>query len=494
MSLPQKPSLLNKLFISILVFTNPLFMEYVMAEVKLPAIVSSNMVLQRNTTVTLWGWADAKEKISVELSWLNTPLKLEASEKGTWQINVETNNSRKPQTIKIKSDTSNLLLENVVFGEVWLCSGQSNMFQPMKGYKGQPTFSSTLTIAKSSNTKLRLFTVKKVGSRIPVENIEDYISWQQATPNNVANFSAVAYFFGQQLQAILDVPVGLIHTSWGASKIQAWMSKDALKPFQEVSLENANLKKANRIPTALFNAMIYPLVNYKIKGVLWYQGEGNRNEPENYKKLFPAMVKDWRTLWGLGDFPFYFVQIAPYWYNDNSAFQSVTNTAFMREAQLQCLDIIPNSGIAITMDIGDEYCIHPPKKKEVADRLLLNALHNTYGFETVEYTAPSYKSFELKDNSVVLKFNNVGNGLFTYDQLEGFEISGNDKVFYPAEAKIINGQDILVKSDKVTSPVAVRYAWSNWTKGSLLGTNLLPVSSFRTDLWNDNDATRPKKI
>jgi len=200
------------------------------------------------------------------------------------------------------------------------------------------------------------------------------------------------------------------------------------------------------------------------------------------------MVKDWRTRWGIGDFPFYYAQIAPYMYGDNEVFQQPNNSAFIRETQLQCLDLIPNSGIAITMDIGDDYCIHPPKKKEVADRLLYNALNQTYGFESVDYAAPIFESQEEKDGGLILKFRNAESGLFAYEKLEGFEIAGEDKVFYPAEAEIINRKNLLVKSNKVANPVAVRYAWRNWVVGTLYDANLLPASSFRTDNWDD--ATR----
>lgn len=456
------------------------------AEVKLPAIVSSDMVLQRNTTVTLWGWADANEKITINASWLNGPLELKTDKAGNWKTEIRTTNDKNPQTIRITGDGSNILLENILFGEVWLCSGQSNMQQPLNGYTGQPTFGALEAISSSKNPNLRLFTVDRIGSKTPLEDVEKYTGWQAASPETVKDFSAIAYFYGQRLQQILDVPVGMIHTSWGGSSVQAWLSKEAMEDYQKVDLDGVDITKGtNHIPTALYNAMIHPLVPYTIKGALWYQGESNRGEPENYKKLFPAMVKDWRTRWGIGDFPFYYAQIAPYMYGDNEVFATSDNSAFIRETQLQCLDLIPNSGIAVTMDIGDDYCIHPPKKKEVAERLLFNALNQTYGFETIDYAGPTYASFDAQDGGLLLSFNNAETGLFAYDELHGFEIAGEDKVFYPAEATIIDRKNVLVKSDKVPSPSAVRYAWRNWIMGTLYDTNLLPASSFRTDDWND---------
>jgi len=460
--------------------------ELTNAEVILPAIISSNMVLQRNTTVVLWGWADADEKITIELSWHGEPLNIFADKEGNWRLEVKTTDSKEPQTISIKSMASDIFLKNILFGEVWLCSGQSNMQQSLKGYAGQPTFGSAMAIANAQNPNLRLFTVDRFGSKKPEKDVAKYSAWQSASPNNVADFSAVAYFFGQQLQEILDVPVGMIHTSWGGSSVQAWISNEVISLYQEVNLEDVDISdRTNHIPTALYNAMIHPLIPYTIKGALWYQGESNRTEPEEYKKLFPAMVEDWRTRWGIGDFPFYFVQIAPYWYNNLDAFASADNSAFIRETQLQCEDLIPNSGIAITLDIGDKFCIHPPKKKEVAERLLFNALNQTYGFKNVDGKSPVYDSLEVENGKILLRFRNAETGLFAFKELSDFEIAGEDKLFYPANATIVNRNEILVESKKVSSPVAVRYAWSNWVKGTLYDTNLLPASSFRTDDWDD---------
>lgn len=479
-------------FISLIAVFILLSVQSINAEVKLPAIVSSNMVLQRNTTISLWGWADANEKISITTSWLKEKINIQADKDGNWRVAVKTTNSKEKQSITIHSKTSDINLENILFGEVWLCSGQSNMQQPVKGYDGQPTYGTLLATATSNNSNLRLFTVDKIGSKEPLNDVEKFTSWQQASPNNVLNFSAIAYYFGQQLQEILDCPVGMIHTSWGGSSVEAWISNEGISPYQKVNLDDVDISKGtNHIPTALFNSMIHPLIPYTIKGALWYQGESNRKEPENYKKLFPAMVKDWRSRWAIGDFPFYYVQIAPYLYDDNDVFQTVDNSAFIREAQLQCLDLIPNSGIAITMDIGDDYCIHPPKKKEVADRLLFNALHETYNYKTIDYAAPIYESLKLKNGGIVLKFKNAETGLYAYDGLTGFEIAGDDKVFYPANAKIVKRKNVFVVSDKVSKPVAVRYAWRNWVIGTLYDTNLLPASSFRTDNWED--ATRIEK-
>ncbi len=483
-----------KKLITITLLTFLILIQSSHAKVKLPAIVSSNMVLQRNTTITLWGWANANEQISIKTSWINETLNTKADKQGHWKIEVKTTNSKDSQSINITSKDSNINLKNILFGEVWLCSGQSNMEQPVKGYNGQPTFGGQMALLKSKNTNLRLFSVNKIGSKTPLTDLKGYTSWQEASPNTVNDFSAVAYFFGQQLQETLDVPVGMIHTSWGGSKVEAWISNDVLTKYKKVNLSNVNItERTQQISTVLFNSMINPLVNYKIKGALWYQGESNKNEPKKYEKLFPAMVKDWRTRWNIGDFPFYYVQIAPYTYGGNKKFNTVDNSAFIREAQLKCLDLIPNSGIAITMDIGDDHSIHPPKKKQVADRLLFNALNQAYGYKTIDYASPIFESQELKNSSLILKFKHAETGLFAHEKLEGFEIAGEDKIFHLATAKVINRNnikkmDLEVSSKQVLKPVAVRYAWKNWIVGTLFDANLLPASSFRTDNWDD--ATR----
>ena len=485
---------MKKITLLLLITTfNLVVFQSVYAEIKLPAIVSSNMVLQRNTTVKLWGWADANEKITIKTSWLKTSISIQADAEGNWSVDVQTTNSKEGQSIILKSKTSNITLENILFGEVWLCSGQSNMEMPMKGYAGQPIFGSAEAVIKANNPNLRLFSVTRTsGSKTPLKEVLKYSAWQQATPESVLKYSAVAYFYGQQLQEILDVPVGLILSSWGGSSVQAWTSNEALSKYQKIDLADKDISvKPNSIPTALFNSMINPLIPYTIKGAIWYQGESNVDQPAKYKELFPAMVEDWRKRWGIGNFPFYYVQIAPYLYGGNEFTAANKNSAFFREVQLQCLDIIPNSGIAIAMDLGTESPIHPPRKKEVADRLLYNALNQSYGFKTINYAGPIFESMEVKDAGLLIKFKNEDNGIYCYNELEGFEIAGNDKVFYPANAKIVDRKKVLVSNDKVPNPVAVRYDWNNWVKGTLLNTNLLPASSFRTDDWTD--ATKGKK-
>jgi len=283
----------------------------------------------------------------------------------------------------------------------------------------------------------------------------------------------------------------MIHTSWGGSNVQAWMSKECISDFETLDLEGKDLTKApNRIATLLYNAMIHPLIPYTIKGALWYQGESNRLEPELYRDYFPAMVKDWRSRWGIGDFPFYYVQIAPYHYETDTEeiYNTFKNTAFIREAQQACLAAIPHSGMVVTMDIGDQFSIHPPKKQEVAERLFYQAIRKTYGYKAFVADGPVYSTMKAKDGALLLHFKHADMGLYAYQGLSGFEIAGDDHVFYPAEATIHQRNQVLVKSPHVSHPVAVRYCWRNWAVGSLYNNYLLPAPSFRTDDWDD--ATR----
>ena len=437
------------------------------------------MVLQRNTSVKVWGWATPTEQITIKVSWESKKIKITTPESGRWEVILNTTLSKNPQSIQLKSKESTINLTNILFGEVWLCSGQSNMRMPLRGYSGQPTFDGNLEIATSKNENLRLFSITENGSPIPLDTVSNYKKWDSANSETVKDFSAVAYFYGKQLQKILDVPVGLIMTSWGGTRIQPWMSKDAINPYIDVNkVKKDTTEKYKRIPSAIYYAMIHPITSYTIKGAIWYQGETNRDEPKVYQQLLPEMVKDWRKQWDIGDFPFYYVQIAPNKYVDKS------NSQYLREAQLKALDLIPNSGMAVLSDIGSDATIHPPRKKEVADRLLFIALNKTYGMKEVDYVGPVYKSMIEKDGSLLLSFDNAETGLFSTDAvLSNFEIAGEDHVFYPAKAEIIAHKQLKVSSENVKFPIAVRYGWNNWFVGKLYDNNLLPASSFRTDNW-----------
>ncbi len=451
------------------------------ADVKLPAIFSDHMVLQRNTQVTFWGWASPGENVTVVPGWGAAPVKVRASEDGKWKVRVKTFEAGGPYTVVVRGKNK-VVFKDVLLGEVWICSGQSNMDQTLSGYRGQPIEGGNEEIATAATSGLRLFKVKKALSYDPQEDCQG--EWKRADSAAAAGFSATGWFFGKFLRKALGVPVGLIHTAWGGTKAQAWTSLEKLKTVEGVDLTPAlNRKKiwANA-PTAIFNAMVYPLIPFKVKGVIWYQGESNRREPGVYARLFPAMIRDWRERWGDPEMPFFFAQIAPYAYGAPDA----VGSALLREAQFKTMLAVPNTGMAVLLDIGEKNCIHPRAKRIAGERLAFWALAKAYGMEKIGYTAPIFQGIRIqKKGRVLVRFDHLGNGLLVKGgKLAGFEVAGEDKVFHPAEARLVQGGSaVQVWSDQVKKPVAVRYCFRNWCVGTLFGVNELPVSSFRSDDW-----------
>lgn len=457
-----------------------------LAEVKLPHILSGNMVLQQQAEVKLWGEAAAGKKVKVMPSWGKTTYTAQADDAGKWRVAVRTPEAGGPYEIKI-SDGDELVLKDVLVGEVWLCSGQSNMEMPIKGFYAQPVEGANDFIAKTDpGTPIRMFTVKTACSRTPQHDLSG--SWQQHTPDNLPAWSATAYFFGRYLQEVLGVPVGLVVSCWGGSKVEAWMSEQAFAEFPEYDLSHLTTgakpsTRDNHTPCYLYNAMIHPLVGYTIKGCIWYQGEANIGNPDTYARLMPAFVKDWREKWGQGDFPFYYTQIAPYAYDNPDA----TEAARLREVQLRNMDEIPHSGMVVTLDVGDKHCIHPAKKQAVGNRLAYWALAKTYDRKGVGCCAPVYKSMEVKDGEVFIKFESKSLSQSVVPigkELKSFEVAGEDRVFYPAKAFIDSQSKVLtVFSEQVPAPVAVRYAYRNYAQGELFDEYGIPLSSFRSDDW-----------
>lgn len=454
------------------------------AELKLPAIFSNNMLLQQNTEVKLWGWADKGQTINISPSWSKQKYTTKADNSRKWNVTIPTPvGSYQTYTISISDNKSNIIFNNVLIGEVWLCSGQSNMEMPMKGFKNQPVSGSNEAILKSKNKNIRLITVKRASSLSPQDDIIG--EWTEATPETVKDFSATGYYYGKLLNEMLDVPVGLILSAWGGSWIEAWMSKDMLADFKDIKLPTSeeDMKVPNRTPILLYNSMINPIAGYTIKGCIWYQGESNYDRANQYPRLFQSMVSEWRKLWGQGEFPFYFCQIAPY--NNPPEKHGDFNSAFLREAQYKSAQIIPNSGMVVLMDIGEEKCIHPRNKKVGGERLAMMALGKTYGMTGFAYDSPTFKEMVVEENKAILSFDNAPMWLSSYGQeLKQFEIAGGDKIFYPAKAEIKRSK-IEVYSDKVSKPVAVRYAFKDFVVGDLFSTEGFPLSSFRTDNWDE---------
>jgi sialate O-acetylesterase len=446
-------------------------------EVKLPSIFGDNMVLQQETEVSIWGTATKNSTVRISTSWNNKSYTTKAGSEGIWKLKIATPSAGGPYEVSL-SDGKTLKLKNIMIGEVWVCSGQSNMEMPVKGYMNQPILGSNEAIATSSNHSIRLFTVKKASSLQPMDDFSG--SWKECEPENVSEFSATAYFFGLMLNKALNVPVGLINTSWGGTRIEPWISEAGFKNFDFIKMPDKNQQGtlSPQTPTILFNAMINPMVGFGIRGAIWYQGESNRNEAAQYEQLLPGMVRDWRSVWGVGEFPFYYVQIAPFDYGPTGL-----NSAFLREAQLKASTAIPNIGMATIMDIGEKDCIHPANKKAGSDRLAFLALTNTYGKKGFAGSGPVFKEMTVTGSVVKLTFSNAANGLTSFGKdLSCFEVAGANKRFFPAKA-FITGGSITLFCPSVMEPVAVRYAFKDFILGDLFNTEGLPASSFRTDTW-----------
>ncbi len=455
-----------------------LFAKVTTAQTWLPSFFSNQMVLQQNEEVFIWGKDDPRTKITATGSW-GAKASAKADKNGKWEVKLQTAPAGGPYTLTVQG-SEKIVLDDILLGEVWFCSGQSNMQMSLKGYNNQPVIGSNEQILHSRNDLIRMFTVTREASMEPLEDVTG--DWQKASPATTGDFSTTAYFFGKQIHDVTGLPIGLIHSSWGGSKAEAWMDSIALSSFPEISLpEQMPENRQNHTPTLLYNAMVHPFIGYTMRGAIWYQGESNREQARQYESLFPAMIESWRGHWEQDDFPFYFVQIAPFRYDGAEEVSS----AFLREAQLNSMLNTKNTGMAVTMDIGECDCIHPAEKNLVGKRLAFWALANDYGIEGIMASGPVYKQMQItNDGEVKISFDYLDRGLSFFGNVpKGFEVAGADKVFYTAHAKINGDRTLSVWSDDVAAPVAVRYAFKNCSEGTLYNTAGLPASSFRTDNW-----------
>ena len=497
------------------------------ADVRLPALVSDNMVLLQDSKANVWGWAEPGEKVTVKLR--ETSGAAVADEKGKWAVKLE---GMKPGIAGEMSivGKNTLTVKNVAVGEVWLASGQSNMEWTVKNAKDADG-----EIAACNFPELRVFTVTKKGSATPLDDVTG--TWDVATPENAPKFTAVGYFFARDLHRNLKVPVGLINSTWGGTPVETWIPAsgmnsnpafgehwkkkqagfpaakaafdEAAKSFKEVAEKaKAEGKPASRAPRApdgpdalfaapmgLYNGMIAPLTPYAIRGAIWYQGESNaglnnRGNMDLYDRLFGTMILSWRFEFARAqnvpreesEFSFLFVQLANYF--PKRAEPADSYWAQVREAQLASLEV-PRTEMAVTIDIGEANDIHPKNKQEVGRRLALAAQAGTY-FQEKEYSGPIYGGMQTEDGKIRLNFSHA-EGMKAADggAIKGFALAGEDKVFHWAEAAL-EGDHIVVSSDKVAKPVAVRYGWADNPDCNLVNSIGLPASPFRSDKWTQN--------
>lgn len=453
------------------------------AKVKLPQLLSDHMVLQQQTDARLWGEATPNSTVTIRASWSNRPVETKADAQGLWETAIATPSAGfTPQTLTI-SDGEPVTLHDVLIGEVWFCSGQSNMEMPLNGFTRCPIEDSNNVIADAPNHPgIRMATIERKSALTPQAYANG--EWKEPTTDNAQWFSATGYFYALALQRTLQVPVGIINCSWGGSRVEGWLPEEILKNYPDVNLDEAKLNEHPwSHPMIMYNALLYPCRHYTIKGFAWYQGCGNVGAAGTYAERMAAMVKQWRSLWREGDIPFYYVEIAPFVYSNPEAIDA----ALLREAQFKAQALIPNSAMISTNDLVEPFeapQIHPKNKKDIGDRLAYQALVKTYGYQGIAANSPSYKEMQADGNRIIVRFNDAEGGFSPWIGIEGFEIAGQDKVFHPAKAELGGkAEEVIVSSPEVEKPVAVRYCFRNFQIGNLKSLRNLPVIPFRTDNW-----------
>lgn len=452
-------------------------------QLSLSSLFSDNMVLQQNEKVAIWGQAGNNQTVYIKTSWGESVSAI-TDNKGNWKARFLTPAaSFDPQNINIYTSSEKIVLSDVLIGEVWLCAGQSNMaFRLIKEDNG------IQEILNAHKIPLRLFQIPANTSSTPLQDIKN-ARWEICDSNSVKNFSAVAYYFGKKLtENLKDTPIGLINASYGSATAEAFMSKKALlsKTYLAEHYKNYTSERPSKNPASCYNAMIHPLINYRIKGIAWYQGEANCVRASQYYETMKTLIKSWRSDFKAEKLAFYIVQLPPYKY---SASQQEAgdpySAATVREAQLKISQKIAHTGLVVTMDVGEVDDIHPSHKKPVGERLANQALHQSYGFTNQVYSGPVFKNYSIEDTIIRLSFDFVNNGIKdTYEELNWFTIAGDDKKFYQGNA-FIDGNEVVVSSPFVDHPKAVRFAWYNAAVPNFFNNEGLPASPFRTDEWTD---------
>lgn len=452
-------------------------------KVVLPDVLSDNMVLQQNSYIKLWGIAKPHKVVKIKASWSDKEYKFHTKKDGLWTVCIKTINGSFQKHSITFNDGQVTTLNNILIGEVWFCSGQSNMEMTFKGFNNQP-IEDAETIIKEANAEngIRMLRVKRNAQDRPVKTAEG--KWMLSTAQNVPNFSATAYFFALALKEKLNLPIGIINSSWGGSSVEGWMNRDLVDNYTDMDLtlnipDNETWKK----PWVFYNGMLKPYTDYVVKGFVWYQGEANIDRHATYAQKLRDMATLWRYEWNLGILPFYIVEIAPYMY------EHPTDAAKLREAQFKASTLIENSGIICTNDLvkpEESNIVHPSQKRPIGQRLANYALYNTYGFDTICAKSPSLDTFNIINNEVILKVKDYADGIVPDTNFVGFEIAGEDHIFHPAKAVLnANDQTFIIQSEDVNNPLAVRYCFKNYAVGNVRNSCGLPLFSFRTDNWED---------
>ena len=456
------------------------------AKVKLHSLVGDNMIVQQQTDVRLWGTARPGAEIKVTPSWSGQTATCQADAQGRWLLTVKTPQaSMTPYEITF-DDGEPLTVKNVLVGEVWLASGQSNMEMPLKGFAGCCIKDGAQEIINASSMpQVRMFNVPRKQEYEP--QTECGGNWMVPSIETAPEFSATAWFFAKSVSKALGLPVGIINCSYGGSTVESWTNRALLETYPDVSLKPEDMEKVLswERPLLMYNAMLKPVQNYTIKGIIWYQGCSNVGRHETYAQRLANMVDLWRKEWRLGEVPFYFVEIAPYDYD--SAVQD-EKAAYLREAQFKAQSLIPNSAMISTNDLAEPFerhNVHPRNKQTVGLRLSLLALNLTYGQKQFHCFSPQYKSWTAKGSEAWISLDHLEMGICRNYDIQGFEVAGEDRVFHPADNVWVHWQtnEIVVSSKQVAKPVAVRYCFHDFQPGTMIGGNELPLIPFRTDEW-----------
>jgi len=467
----------------------------VQADVRLPDIVSSGMVLQQKAEARLWGKATPGTTVTAHPSWSQNVASAKAAADSTWQLSVATPAaSFDAHTIALREDgrtSDQVVLSNVLIGEVWFCSGQSNMEMPLNGFWSCPVEGANEEIATSSEWagRIRMATVPKTG-RTDVQEWVSGCKWMVPSPDTAPWVSASAWYFAKMLTRTLQVPVGVIVCAWGGSRVEGWTPREILATYPDIKLEDELRRGWNGqwweywTPLIMYNGMFHPLRHYTIKGFLWYQGEANVGHHDDYAQRLKTMVDRWRADFGdtNNSLPFYQAEIAPW---EGYGGRDGLSGALLREAQHKAAHLIDNCGCIVTNDLVKEYerpQIHPANKRDVGYRFAYLALQRTYGFRTINGESPEFERMEVKGNEVEVFFTHSEEGLSPWTDIRGFEVSGADGKFYPATARYIeNHRSVIVSAPEVAAPTAVRYCFKNFQIGNLTNVRGVAVVPFRTD-------------